>query len=201
MKGFIAKLMATSSVAAGSLVAAAGCAGWQEQWHDVVDPCYPQRYMFSSRQLVKAHFAPQVQNGHILDQTVWNYHFEPGTAILTPGGMEHLAYLARRRPCPDTNIYLQVAQDIPYDPSRYAEFIEARNNLDSKRTQAVQDFLNAETTGRNLVFNVVRHDPPEDGMSAVPQAVSLRLQQLAAQGVLVRPAVGGGAAAAGAAPH
>ena len=109
MNGFAAR--AVSTVCALSGIAALGC----YTWGDVVDPCYPQRYEFAARQEVKQAFSPQVQNGHILDQTVWNYHFEPGTATLTPAGLEHLAYLARRRPCPDPTIYLQVAQDIPYD--------------------------------------------------------------------------------------
>jgi hypothetical protein len=178
-------------------MAATGC----YSWGDICDPCYPQRYEFAARQEVKQAFAPQVLNGHILDQTVWNYHFEPGSATLTPAGLEHLAYLARRRPCPDPNIYLQVAQDISYDPNKFADFVEARNTLDTKRAQAIQDFLTAETSGRNLTFNVVRHDPPEDGMSAVPQAVSVRLFQLSAQGVVVKPVLGGGAAGGAAAAH
>ena len=189
MNGFAARAVSTFCALSG--IAALGC----YTWGDVVDPCYPQRYEFAARQEVKQAFSPQVQNGHILDQTVWNYHFEPGTATLTPAGLEHLAYLARRRPCPDPTIYLQVAQDIPYDPHKFAEFVEARNVLDTKRAQAVQDFLTAETTGRNLAFNVVRHDPPEDGISAVPQAVSVRLFQLSAQGVAVRSSIGSGGAA------
>src|SRR5262249_29956202 len=86
MKGFIARTVSAVGLACGGLAAAGGCYGYK----DLVDPCYPQRYWFSSRQLVREHFAPQVNNGHILDQTVWNYHFEPGKAVLTPGGMEHL---------------------------------------------------------------------------------------------------------------
>ena len=61
-----------------------------------VDPCYPERYEFMARQEVRDAFAAQSYNGHVLDQTVWNDHFEPGTETLTPGGMDHLAYLARQ---------------------------------------------------------------------------------------------------------
>ena len=154
MKGFIARTMTTVCWAAAG-AAAVGCYGWT----DICDPCYPQRYEFAARQEVKQAFAPQVLNGHLLDQTVWNYDFEPGTATLTPGGMEHLQYLARRRPCPDTTIYLQVAQDVPYDPNKFSEFVEGRNNLDTRRTQSIQDYLTAITTGRNLTFNILRHDP------------------------------------------
>jgi hypothetical protein len=123
--------------------------------------------------------------------------FEPGTATLTPGGLEHLAYLARRRPCPDPTIYLQVAQDIPYDPAAPDKFVEARNELDTKRMQAIQDYLTAQTAGRCLTFHVVRHDPAEVGLSAVPVGVSVRIMQTSSQGVFVRPSgVGGGAPAA-----
>ena len=44
--------------------------------------------------------APQMINGHVLDQGVYDEHFEAGTDKLTPGGQEHLKYLARRRPQP-----------------------------------------------------------------------------------------------------
>src|SRR5438132_1499098 len=33
-----------------------------------------------------------------LNQTIWNHHFEWGTDQLTPGGLDHLAHLTRRRP-------------------------------------------------------------------------------------------------------
>src|SRR5579864_9099990 len=112
MKGFILKTLAVVS-AGGGLAVSVGCNGYR----DIVDPCYPQRYEFASRTEVATALAPQVFNGHVLDQTIWNYQFEPGTDKLTPGGMEHLAYLARRRPYPDAMIYLQTAQDIPYDPA------------------------------------------------------------------------------------
>src|SRR5258708_5901491 len=96
---------------AGGLAAAQGC----YHYRDVVDPCYPQRYENAARQEVNGAFAPQVNNGHVLDQTVWTYYFEAGTDRLTPGGQEHLAYLARRRPYPDPVIYLQTAQDVTWD--------------------------------------------------------------------------------------
>src|SRR5437867_1886311 len=99
MKGFITRTV-TVLCAGSGLALAGGC--W---YRDIVDPCYPQRYEFVARQEVGAAFAPQVFNGHVLDQTIWNYQFEGGTDKLTPGGMEHLAYLARRRPFPDGVIY------------------------------------------------------------------------------------------------
>ena len=45
-------------------------------------------------------FTPQVQNGRILDQTLWNYNFEPGTDKLNPSGLDKLDQIVRRRPSP-----------------------------------------------------------------------------------------------------
>src|SRR5438132_11858905 len=113
MKGFIGKvLMALGNT--GALVAMSGC----HQYTDLVDPCYPERYWYASRQNVHAAFAPQVRNGHVLDQTVWNYFFEEGTDRLHMKGQAELAYMARRRPCPDPCIFLQTAEDIAYNQAK-----------------------------------------------------------------------------------
>jgi hypothetical protein len=186
MKGFIFKTMGVAC-AIGALAASGGCYGY----HDIVDPCYPQRYEFAARHEVVDAFAPAVLNGHVLEQTIWNYHFETGTAILTPGGMDRLAYLARRRPCPDPTIYLQVAEDILYDPANPVAFVEARNLLDSKRVQAIMDYLAAQTAGRPCNFTVVRHDPDDPSMSGVEMNTSIHLMQTSPQGVLVKPVSGG----------
>jgi hypothetical protein len=191
MKGIIARTASAVALACGGLMTASGCYGYKE----LVDPCYPQRYWYSSRELVRGHFAPQVANGHVLDQTVWNYHFEPGEATLTNGGLEHLAYLARRRPCPDNTIYLQVAQDIMYDPAAPDKFVEERNKLDANRIQAIQNYLQAQTAGRDVVFHVVRHDPPDVSISAVPAGISIRQMQATAQGIRAIAASGTGSAA------
>jgi hypothetical protein len=186
MNGFIKRKLVAAVVLAGGLSAAGGC----YTYHDLVDPCYPDRYNYAARQEVYASFGPQAENGHILDQTVWNYHFEYdeknriGTDRLTPGGMEHLAYLARRRPCPDTKIYLQTAQDILYDPAFPEKFAEARSDLDSRRIQAIQKYLTAQTAGRPLAFEVCVHDPAEVGMSAVPMNVSILQMYSTSRGAL-----------------
>jgi hypothetical protein len=195
MKGFIAKTVSAICFAGGGLAAGSGCYGYR----DLVDPCYPQRYQFAARQETKAALAPQVQNGHVLDQTVWNYYFEPGTANLTPGGMDHLTYLAQRRPCPDPTVYLQVAHDIQYDPAAPDKYVDARNNLDTKRIQVIQDYLTAQTAGRAVAFNVVRHDPGEVGISATAIRTSITGLQNTSQAILTRPGGAGGGGAQGAA--
>ena len=67
---------------------------------NLYDRCYPQRYTNLAQREVNLAFTPQVQNGHVLDQTIWNHYFEPGTDHLTEGGLAALQYISRRRPCP-----------------------------------------------------------------------------------------------------
>jgi hypothetical protein len=110
MKGFIART--TRSICLlGGLLGIVGCA----HYRDVVDPCWPERYNAMARQEVRESLTPQVQNGHVLDQMVLDSHFYVGTSKLTPQGMEKLNYLVRRRPCPDTNIFLQTTLLLPTD--------------------------------------------------------------------------------------
>jgi hypothetical protein len=198
MKGIIAKTAMTLCVLT-SLGWLTGCEtdGDRVGYRDVVDPCYPQRYWYSSRQEVNAAMAPQVNNGHILDQTVWNYHFEPGTDRLTPGGMEHLAYLARRRPCPDPVVYLQTAQDIPYDQATPEKFPDLRATLDNRRIQAVQSYLVAQSAGRNANFEVFVHDPSDPGIAAPPAGITIQKMYLGSQGNLPLTAGAGATNASG----
>src|SRR6516165_440055 len=87
MKGFIA----TALCGAGLLTGTFGCTWWGiESYSDLVDPCYPARYDYAARQEVISAVAPQMSNGHVLDQTIWNSHFEPGTDKITSGGLAKL---------------------------------------------------------------------------------------------------------------
>ncbi len=167
MKGFVTHCL-TALCATGGLAVVGGC----DCYRNLVDPCYPERYEYAARQEVISAFAPQVQNGHFLDQTVWNYHFEPGTEKLTPGGMEQLIHLARRRPYPDCTLYLATAHDVLYDPAAPNKYEEQRASLDQHRIQSIQTYLAAETSGRHLNFEVVVHDPPEMGLAAEPVGTS-----------------------------
>jgi hypothetical protein len=51
-----------------------------------VDPCYPERYQHAARQAVVYPFAQQVHNGHVLNQTIWNWYFEAGSDKLNQAG-------------------------------------------------------------------------------------------------------------------
>jgi hypothetical protein len=163
MKGFITKSVALALVGNG-LLGLTGC----ETYRELVDPCYPERYAFQARQSVQSILAAQTNNGHVLDQTVWNYHFESGTDKLTPAGQQHLTYLARRRPAPDPKVYLQTAHDVSYDPANPDKFANDRTDMDNKRILAVQRYLNAQTAGRPTTFDIAVHDPSPVGLAATP---------------------------------
>jgi hypothetical protein len=181
MKGFIANAL----IGAGLVTAALGCDWWGiESCADLYDPCYPMRYNHMARQEVIGAVSPQMANGHVLDQTVWNSAFELGTDHLTPGGMAKLGELARRRPAPDPVVYVQTAQDINYDPANPDKFTQARKDLDQKRADAVQKYLLAYAGPRGLSFQVLVHDPGDVGMSAIPAAQSIQRSNAAALGTL-----------------
>ncbi|HZT81969.1 MAG TPA: hypothetical protein VFA26_17215, partial [Gemmataceae bacterium] len=161
------------------------------------DKCWPERWNSAARHEVENAVAPQMHNGHVLDQTVWNWQFEPGTDKLTPAGMDHLACIARRRPYPDPKVYVQVAQDVPYDPAKPEDFTQARQELNLHRKIAVEKFLLACTGGKGA-FLVDFHDPGERGMFAVPMGISVQRNFMAFQGFLPGGGMGAGGMAGGA---
>src|SRR5947207_405506 len=137
MKGFIKKTVAGCVLGTG-LLSLGGC--HEGSYRDLVDPCWPERYNAQARHTTRDVFDVQAANGHVLDQTVWNYFFEfdPKTGgptdKLTIGGMEHLKYLARRRPCPDPRIFVQTAQELPGGATvPLDKFASVRAELDGKR--------------------------------------------------------------------
>ena len=195
MKGLITRTLALSCGAA-LLAAAGGCCTYE----NYVDPCWPQRYVHEAKTEVNESSAPQIHNGHVLDQTVWNWMFERGCERLTPAGVEHLAYLARRRPQADCTLYLQTANDLPYDQACPDHLAGARQELDARRVQAIQKHLVAHTAGRPVDFQVLVHDPSDPSVSAVPVAGAIPLMYARWRGGLptvVGGASGGGGAAGG----
>jgi len=192
MKGFIAK----SLCGAGLLTGALGCNWWGiEGYSDLVDPCYPQRYEYAARQEVIGAVGPQMSNGHVLDQTVWNTHFEAGSDKLTPGGQAKLGQLARRRPAPDPIVYIETAQDVGYDPANPDKTTQARKELDQKRADSVQKYLQAYAGSRGMSFQVLVHDPNEVSISAIPAAQSIQRSNAGAVGLLPSGGGGGGGGA------
>ncbi|MEI6773045.1 MAG: hypothetical protein WCL90_15940 [Planctomycetota bacterium] len=133
-----------------------GCFGYR----DVVDPYYPKRYNVDARNSVRASLAPQVSNGNVLDQTVWDFHFETGKPELNAMGKDHLKRLARRRPVAQEVIFLQVAQN-PDENANNKELNKARSeNIKTHMTKISQDKVHPE-------FQVVLHDPAEVSGSGI----------------------------------
>lgn len=172
-------------------LASSGCVHHDKDvYSKVADPCWPDRYAAESRQRVISQFEPQVANGHVLDQTIWNIHFEQGSEKLNSAGMDKLDQLARRRPSPDPIIYMQTSRDIAYDSDKPANYVTKRTDLDTKRVQAIQKYLEASLTGRAATFNVQVHDPAYPGIEgAAPRLIN--------PAPLMRPGVVQGSGGAG----
>jgi hypothetical protein len=172
--GKMTKLLSGAVLAGGVLAAgchhAGGHGGKDREWHG--DPCWPDRYSNEARKLQVASFEPQVLNGHILDQTIWNQHFEAGTDKLNAAGMDKLDQLARRRPAPDTRVFLQTARDLAYNPEKPGDYSTKRSELDVKRASAIKQYLETSLTGRPSKFEVEVHDPAMPGIDgAAPRLI------------------------------
>lgn len=194
----ILKSLATTSMAVAA-VSSVGCAmnradrpGLEDRYHNVVDPCWPQRYSSVARDEVLAPFATQAANGEIIAHTMWNYHFENGSDKLTPAGVEALDTMIHKRPAPDGNVYLQTSRDIPYDQDKADKFAGDRAALDTKRTAAIQKYLSVQAAAKGTNFNVTVVDPADPAFYARYPVSAIT--QLPGQ---YRASLGGGAGASG----
>lgn len=162
MNGFIKRTLLVGGLVAGCC-SVAGCT---ETYNELVDQCWPQRYTAIAREEVEEPLATQADNGLVLDQTIWNHHFEQGKEVLHPSGQAALNRLARRRPSPVTQVFVQTSQDVPvaYTPEKPGEYTLARTDLDNKRSKAVKDYLAAIQPG--VSYTVTVHNPSPVGMNA-----------------------------------
>ncbi|GBD37599.1 hypothetical protein HRbin36_02735 [bacterium HR36] len=149
-------------------------------FHDLADPRRLPRYSAIARQEVAAPIAQQVGNGLALEHTVWNSHFRAGTDELTPAGMAHLSRLARRQPEPLPYIFVQTAHDLPLERGKEQEWAQKRQELDSRRVQAVQAYLKAVRP--EVAFQVAVHDPPEVSNHGQEAQQAVRSMHRSAQG-------------------
>jgi hypothetical protein len=161
---------------------------------ELYDPCWYERYGSTARRAVNHATAPQVLNGHVLDQTVWNHDFEAGTDKLTPGGLAHLQVISRRRPCSDPSVYIAFAHDLPYDPACPERYAGAVQELNTLRASAVHKYLAALNVGRAQEFTVLVHDPADPGVAAPGIANSVQQLYARHRGGLPTQAGGGGGA-------
>lgn len=177
MNGFIKKSVAGVVLGAG-ILSQTGCCTYRR----AVDPCWPERYAYESRQSVRQTLDAQAMNGHQLDQTIWPHHFEFETDTdpktqeakvrqtdkLHGGGKAHLDYLLRRRPSPDVQVFLATSRD---------------EELDRRRVEVVQRYLNTPVPGRTPVTFVVEvTDPAPVGIAAT--AIGGNMGAMPAPGVI-----------------
>ena len=145
-----------------------------DRWRNAVDPCYPERYNHAARQAVIYPFAQQVHNGHVLNQTIWNYYFEAGTDKLTAGGMEKLNSLARTRPAPDPKLYIQAAVDVQLTDANAGTINDLRAELDTRRAAAIQKYLATVPAVAPVAYEVYVHNAPVPGINGEAAAGAWR---------------------------
>lgn len=144
MKGFI-RQAATVTCFGAALFTLLGCYHYRQ----VVDPCWPARYNSEARNSIVAMDVAQSDQGHKLDQTIWNHHFEAGTDVLSASGKDHLRYIARRQPYPDHQIWLQFPHDVAKN----------RDVMIAKRKDAIRVFLSTQTMeGAGGAYQIGIHD-------------------------------------------
>jgi hypothetical protein len=135
-----------------------------DRYRDYVDTSWPERYNATARQEVVAPFATQVNNGHVLNQTIYNWHFEPGTATLNAAGVQKLDSLARTRPGLDPRLYVQTARDLPTTPDTIQHLTAHRTELDNQRAAMVQKYMASQPGAPAVEVSI--HDPSVPGIEA-----------------------------------
>ncbi len=176
-----------------SLVSATGCYG---TFHEVVDPCYPERYNCKAREEVSDLRAAQVQQGLIYEQTLFVHHFNPASETLHPGGIALLQRLANRRPAPEAVIYLQTAQNnYDLDYKKPEEYASKRKELDDKRKLEIEKFLKMERPDVN--FTVVVSNPAKVGISGAEGRAAVNDIRSSAKGSFMIPGFSSGGGGGG----
>lgn len=166
-----------------SLASVTGCYG---TFHEVVDPCYPERYNCKAREEVNDFRQVQIQNGTMYEQTMFVHHFNPASEVLHPGGVAHLQRLANRRPAPEAVIYLQTAQNnYDLDYKKPEEYASKRKELDEKRKLEIEKFLKMERP--DVTFTVVLSNPAKLGLSGAEGREAVKDIRSTAHGYFMIP--------------
>lgn len=173
-----------------------GAAGGGGVYRSFVDPCWPERYNATARSEVIAPFAQQVNNGTVMNQTIWNWYFEKGSEKLTPAGMAKLDSIAQTRPSPEPRLYLQAARDLEATNDNLDKIAGDRETLTQKRAATVMKYLGTQPAiGNPTTYEIFVHDTPTLGMPASFTAASIRDQQRGYVGTL--PGAQGGSGMGG----
>lgn len=150
------------------------------KYRNWVDTSYPERYNAAARQETLNSFAGQIYNGQVMNQTLWNWHFEmesvtdpvtgkvtvKPTAKLNGAGRAKLDSIARSRPAPDTRVYIQAARDVPLVGDKVDDARAERETLTAKRGAAVQSYLAAMPSVNQMAYEVIVHDATPPAMPA-----------------------------------
>jgi hypothetical protein len=181
--GSVARGAAPTGCAGGGCGAGVGVAGGGAACGDgailrtYIDPCWPERYNRVARDEVLAPFAAQVNNGHVLNQTIWNWYFDAGTDKLNTAGLAKLDSIARTRPAPDYRLYLQAARDVVVTPTNMDKVAAERDELTARRAAAIQKYMATQPAiGTPVAYEVFVHDAPTVGIPAEFSASSFRGQ-------------------------
>lgn len=161
-------------LAVATVVAASGCCGGlglrrdreSSRLENLYDPAWPERYSHTARLTTLQPFQAQAANGEVMSSTVWNYHFEHGSDVLTGAGRQTLDHFVTRRPAPNNRVYLQTTRDIAYDVAAPEKYADSRRDLDERRAKAIHKYLAAQTAGRPTNFEVQVIDPSDPAISA-----------------------------------
>jgi len=194
-KSYLSK--AGLGTAALALMSVTGCYG---TFHEVVDPCYPERYTCKAREEVNSFRELQIANGTAIEQTLYVHYFKPGSAELNDSGVAFLTRAANRRPMPDSTLFIQTAQnsyDLDYrNPETYTS---TRRDIDAKRKTEVERFLRAERP--DFTFTVVAGvNPAHEGINAAEIGTGVRNIRRTARGYFLIPGfqeAGGGGGGGG----
>jgi len=170
--------------AALALMSVTGCYG---TFHEVVDPCYPERYNCKAREEVGALRDLQEQNGTAIEQTLYVHYFKPGAAELNDAGVAFLERVSHRRPAPETTIYVQTAQNTyDLDYRQADQLATRRNDLDNARKAQVEAFLRVARP--DVTFTVVGGaNPGREGINALEAATAVRNIRRTARGYFLIP--------------
>ena len=119
-----------------------------EQLHP--DHCWPNQYAREAYNRTQAPFGTQMNNGNVLECTLWNHYFmsEDGKqAELNPVGKSRIEYLARKRPYVIPSLYLQTTFDSKLDERRVKNIIEyaASKSMEPNAWQVT--LVNREASG------------------------------------------------------
>ena len=110
--------------------------------------------------------------------------------------MDKLSSLAHATPGPDPRIYLQHAQDVATTPENIDSVAGMRNDLNARRAAAVQKFM-ATQFGPPITYEVLVHDAPTPGISAIFAGGAYRGQGSGYRGGLSSGTIGVGSVGGG----